>query len=81
MDGSTLSPDFLTSGARGHYTRSNIEHGKFGLGGQTKNAASNTNTCLGFKAGFAKNFYYSEISLTCMFVIVCYISHHLKVTS
>ncbi len=60
MDGSTLSPDFLTSGARGHYTRSNIEHGKFGLGGQTKNAASNTNTCLGFKAGFAKNFYYSD---------------------
>lgn len=60
MDGSTLSPDFMTSGARGHYTKSTIENGKYGRGGQGAKAASNCNTCLGFKAGFAKNFVYSD---------------------
>ena len=60
MDGSTLSPDFLTSGARGHYTTSTIENGKYGRGGQGKLAASNCNHCLGFKGGFAKNFIYSD---------------------
>lgn len=60
MDGSTLSPDFMTSGARGHYTTSTIENGKYGRGGQGSKAASNCNHCLGFKAGFAKNFIYSD---------------------
>lgn len=60
MDGSTLSPDFMTSGARGHYTKSTIENGKYGRGGQGAKAANNCNTCLGFKAGFAKNFLYSD---------------------
>lgn len=60
MDGSTLSPDFLTSGARGHYTRTTVENGKYGLWNSSTDASVNPNTCLGFKAGFAKNFVYSD---------------------
>lgn len=65
MDASTLSPDFITSGARGHSVR--------GVGGcpeypgqYGKQDMSNTdpdiniNTCLGFKAGSAKNFKYTD---------------------
>ncbi len=59
IDCSTLSPDFMTSGARGHYTKSNFENGKYGLGDQTSNH-NNKQTCLGFKAGYAKNFSYSN---------------------
>lgn len=60
IDCSTLSPDFMTSGARGHYTKSSIENGKYGLGGQGKVAASNVNTCLGFKAGSATNLSFTD---------------------
>ncbi len=59
VDCTTLSPDFITSGARGHYTRSNIENGKYGRGGQGSVAANNVNTCLGFKAGSAANFQFT----------------------
>lgn len=60
IDCSTLSPDFMTSGARGHYTKSSIENGKYGLGGQGALAANNVNTCLGFKAGSAQNFIFTD---------------------
>ena len=60
LDASTLSPDFMTSGARGHYTRSSIEGGKYGRGGQGHIAAYNVNTCLGFKAGSAANFEFTD---------------------
>lgn len=60
IDGTTLSPDFMTSGARGHYTTSTIENGKYGRGGQGKSAAGNCNHCLGFKGGFVTNFIYSD---------------------
>ena len=60
LDCSTLSPDFMTSGARGHYTKSTIENGKYGRGGQGAVAASNVNTCLGFKAGSAMNWKYTD---------------------
>ena len=60
IDCSTLSPDFMTSGARGHYTKSSIENGKYGNGGQGAIAANNKNTCLGFKAGSAQNFIYTD---------------------
>lgn len=60
IDATTFSPDFLTSGARGHYTTSTIENGKYGIQGQGTKAANNHNTCLGFKAGFAKNLIYSD---------------------
>ncbi len=60
IDCSTLSPDFMTSGARGHYTKSSIENGKYGNGGQGAIAANNVNTCLGFKAGSATNWSYTD---------------------
>ena len=60
IDCSTLSPDFMTSGARGHYTKSTIENGKYGRGGQGAIAANNVNTCLGFKAGSATNWTYTD---------------------
>lgn len=60
MDCTTLSPDFLTSGARGHYTTSSIENGKYGRGGQGSMAITNCNTCLGFKGQFTKNFKFND---------------------
>ena len=60
IDATTLSPDFLTSGARGHYTTSSIENGKYGRASQKEKAAGNCNTCLGFKGRFTKNFYFSD---------------------
>ena len=58
FDASTLSPDFMNSGARGHYTLSNIENGKYGTWDNTQNH-NNKRTCLGFKGDFVKNFEYS----------------------
>ena len=60
LDASTLSPDFMTSGARGHFTRSSIDGGRYGVGGQGAVAANNVNTCLGFKAGTAANFSFTD---------------------
>ncbi len=60
LDATTLSPDFMTSGARGHYTRSDIEGGKYGRGGQGAVAANNVNTCLGFKSGSAANWTFTD---------------------
>lgn len=59
FDASTLSPDFMNSGARGHYTRSNYENGKYGTWDATANH-NNKQTCLGFKAGFVENFEYDN---------------------
>ena len=56
FDCTTLSPDFMTSGARGHLCRTPQDEGRYGRGGQMSRAAENVNTCLGFKAGSAKNF-------------------------
>lgn len=63
LDATSLSPDFMTSGARGHRTRSqnkDNENGKYGDGGQGANALSNTSTCIGFKPGTAKNFTFTD---------------------
>lgn len=59
IDATTLSPDFMTSGARGHYTRSSIENGKYATW-DSKSTADNTRTCLGFKAGNVKNFEFNN---------------------
>lgn len=71
IDASTLSPDFMTSGARGHLV------GQFGVGGiggcpdcpyeygtwsTITDPKRNPNTCLGFKAGSARNFEYSDVT-------------------
>lgn len=60
IDATTLSPDFMTSGARGHYTASTIENGKYGIANQGTLAASNVNHCLGFKGRFTKNITFSD---------------------
>lgn len=59
IDASTLSPDFMTSGARGIYTKSSNEGGKYGHYDTTPNH-NNVQTCLGFKPGSAKNFSYDD---------------------
>ena len=55
IDCSTLSPDFITSGARGHKTR----NGRYGVFDWSL-TSNNRNTCLGFKAGSARNFEYND---------------------
>ncbi len=59
IDASTLSPDFMNSEARGHYTRSNYENGKYGIW-DSNASVDNKQTCLGFKAGSVKNFTYTD---------------------
>lgn len=59
LDASTLSPDFMTSGARGIYTKSSNVGGKYGHWDATSNH-NNVQTCLGFKAGSAKNFIFTD---------------------
>ncbi len=59
IDASTLSPDFMNAGARGHRTRSSNGGGMYGV--WDNNASiENKQTCLGFKAGFVKNFEYDN---------------------
>ena len=61
IDCSTLSPDFITSGARGHYTESSVQNGKYAVQSTSAKAATNRSTlCLGFKAGYAKNWSYTD---------------------
>lgn len=62
IDTSTLSPDFITSGARGHWGRAGAgdKGGKYAPGGQGSNALTNNATCLGFKAGSATNFIFDD---------------------
>ncbi len=66
MDASTLSPDFMTSGARGHSVRgvggASSRPGEYGVWSNDTNPKTNINTCLGFKAGSAKYFTYSDVT-------------------
>lgn len=59
IDCTTLSPDFMTSGARGHWTRSSVENGKYAQW-DSKSDITNTSTCLGFKSGSARNFAFDD---------------------
>ena len=59
IDASTLSPDFMNSGARGHSTKTTYENGKYGTL-DNRYSVDNKQTCLGFKPGSAKNFIYKE---------------------
>lgn len=59
VDCTTLSPDFITSGARGHYTLTSIENGKYGRWDGTADF-TNVNLSLGFKAGTAENFDFTD---------------------
>ena len=64
MDASTLSPDFITSGARGHSVIGvggcPDYPGQYGAQSFSSDPKENINTCLGFKAGTAKNFQYTD---------------------
>lgn len=65
LDCSTLSPDFMTKltdgeTARGHSAVVAANNGKYGLGGQGTVAANNVNHCVGFKAGFVRNFEFND---------------------
>ncbi len=66
MDASTLSPDFMTSGARGHSVRgvggASSRPGEYGNISYDADPKNNQNTCLGFKAGSAKYFTYSDVT-------------------
>ena len=61
IDCTTLSPDFMTSGARGHHTRSSVEDGKYGQWDSSSDI-TNTSICLGFKSGAAKNFTFRDVN-------------------
>lgn len=62
VDCAALSPDFITSGGRGHNTQvnTNINPGLYGQQSFSTQAATNPNTCLGYKAGSAANFYFTD---------------------
>ena len=65
LDCSTLSPDFMTKftdgeTARGHSAVVAANNGKYGFGGQGTVASSNVNHCVGFKAGFVRNFEFND---------------------
>lgn len=65
FDCTTLSPDFMTllsdsETARGHTTLSSNYNGRYGNGGQGQVAASNTDHCVGFKAGYCRNFEFTD---------------------
>ena len=65
IDCSTLSPDFMNqtgyggSYARGHYTLSDVEGGKYGVWDDNSDI-TNKQLCLGFKSGSAKNFGFDD---------------------
>lgn len=62
IDATTLSPDFMTSEARGHYTRATHNGSQYyGTHDNTKDH-NNKNICLGFKAGYVKNFTYDNLT-------------------
>ena len=66
IDATSLSPDFMTSGARGHGVRGTggcSEYpGQYGLKSTSSDPDVNPNTCIGFKAGSCKNFEYSDVT-------------------
>ena len=66
VDASTLSPDFMTSGARGHAVRGvggcPQYPGQYGAQSLSTDPTQNNNTCLGFKAGTVKNFKFSDVN-------------------
>lgn len=60
FDASTLSPDFITSGARGHRPSSGAKDNRYALSQSSTKAVTNTAHCLGFKAGAATNFTFNN---------------------
>ena len=65
IDATTLSPDFMTSGARGHGVRGvggcPEFPGQYGLRSASYDPMQNNNTCIAFKAGSVKNWIFSDV--------------------
>ena len=65
IDATTLSPDFITSGARGHSVRGQGGcpdfPGQYGARSSSYDPDANPNTCLAFKAGSLKNFKFEDV--------------------
>ena len=66
IDATSLSPDFMTSGARGHGVRGvggcPEYPGQYGQKSTSSDPNVNPNTCIGFKAGSVKNFVYNDVN-------------------
>jgi len=66
IDATSLSPDFMTSGARGHGVRGvggcPDYPGQYGQKSFSADPNENINTCIGFKAGSVKNFIFSDVN-------------------
>ena len=64
IDATTLSPDFLTSGARGHSVVGTggvpSYPGQYGRSSDSADPNVNPNHCLGFKRGFVTNFDFTQ---------------------
>ena len=64
IDASTLSPDFLTSGARGHNVvgQGGVPSypGQYGASNNSTDPNKNPNHCLGFKRGYVTNFDFTQ---------------------
>lgn len=64
IDASTLSPDFLTSGARGHGVVGvggvPSQPGQYGKSSSSRDPNVNPNHCLGFKRGYVTNFDFTQ---------------------
>ncbi len=56
IDATTLSPDFMSSGARGHYANSGPFSNKYALWSSSTDPAVNGTHAIGFKVGYVKNF-------------------------
>lgn len=56
IDATTLSPDFMSSGARGHYARSGPFNNRYALWSSSKDPNVNGTHAVGFKVGYVKNF-------------------------
>lgn len=56
IDATTLSPDFMSSGARGHYARSGPFNNRYALWSNSKDPNVNGTHAVGFKVGYVKNF-------------------------
>ena len=65
IDATTLSPDFMTSGARGHGVRGQggcPEYpGQYGARSTSYDNVQNPNTCIAFKAGSVKNWKFNDV--------------------
>ena len=64
IDATTLSPDFMTSGARGHSVRGvggcPDFPGQYGARSASYDPVQNVNTCLAFKEGSVKNWIFKD---------------------